>query len=128
MGPLADQVPLELGQGTEDVKDELPAAGGRVDRLLEAAEADLPRLQDGDRLDQVLERAPQPVELPNDESVAGPEEGDHFGQSDAFVLDTAGDVGEELLAAGLLERVLLEIEVLVLGRDTRIADEHPALV
>src|SRR5215204_752150 len=53
-----DQVPLELGQGAEDVKDELPAAGGRVDRLLEAAEADLPRLQGGDRLDQVLERAP----------------------------------------------------------------------
>ena len=113
MGPLADQVSLELGQGPEDVEDELPAAGGRVDRLLQAAEADLPRLEGGDRLDQVLERAPQPVELPDDEGVAGPEEGDRFGQSDAFVLDTAGDVGEELPAAGLLERVLLEPTVLV---------------
>src|SRR5512147_1712080 len=74
----------------------------------------------------VLERAPQPVELPDDEGIAGPEEGERFGQSDAFVLGTAGDVGEELPAAGLLERVLLEIEVLVLGRDTRVADEHAA--
>ena len=39
---IADQVPLELSQGPEDVKDELPAAGGRVDRLLEAAETALP--------------------------------------------------------------------------------------
>src|SRR6476620_1455590 len=28
-GPLADDVPLELGQGPEDVEDELPAAGCR---------------------------------------------------------------------------------------------------
>ena len=62
----ADQAPLKFRQGTKDVKDELPAAGGRVDRFLEAAEPDLPRLQSGDRLDRVLERAPQPVELPDD--------------------------------------------------------------
>ena len=101
LGPLADQVPLELGQGPEDVKDELAAAGGRVDRLLEAAEPDLPRLQGGDRLNQVLERTSQPVELPDDEGVAGPEEGERFGESGAFVLGTAGDVGEELPTAGL---------------------------
>src|SRR5512135_2066699 len=58
----------------------------------------------------------------------GREEGDRFGQSDAFVLDTAGDVGEELPAAGFLERILLEIEVLIVGRDPRVADEHAALV
>jgi hypothetical protein len=41
----------------------------------------------------VLERAPQPVELPDDEGVAGPEEGERFGESGAFVLCIAGDVG-----------------------------------
>ena len=45
---LADDVPLELGERPEDVEDELAAAGGRVDRLLEAAEADLPGLEGGD--------------------------------------------------------------------------------
>jgi hypothetical protein len=33
-GPLADQVAFELGQGREDVEDELAAGGGGVDRLL----------------------------------------------------------------------------------------------
>src|SRR3954471_19432065 len=28
-GPLPDDIPLELGQGPEDVEDELPAAGRR---------------------------------------------------------------------------------------------------
>jgi hypothetical protein len=75
-GPLADQVPLELGQGTEDMEDELAAAGGRVDRLLQAAEADLVRLEGGDRLNEVLERASEAIELPDDESIARAEEGE----------------------------------------------------
>jgi hypothetical protein len=37
---LADQVAFELGQGGEDVEDELAARGGGIDRLLEAAEPD----------------------------------------------------------------------------------------
>src|SRR4051812_43761818 len=66
-----------------------------------------------------------PRPIPRD--VARPE-GDRFGQSGAFVPGTAGDVGEELLTASLPERVLLEIEVLVYGRDARVADEHAAVV
>jgi hypothetical protein len=33
-GPLPDEDPLELGQRPEDVEDELPAAGRRIDGLL----------------------------------------------------------------------------------------------
>src|SRR4051794_13648307 len=40
-GPLPDDVPLELGQGPEDVEDELPARGRRIDGLLQAQEAHL---------------------------------------------------------------------------------------
>ena len=36
-GAFADEVAFELGQGGEDVKDELAAGGGGVDRLLQAA-------------------------------------------------------------------------------------------
>src|SRR5262245_37661965 len=35
-GPLADEIPLELGQGPEDVEDELPARCRGVDGFLEA--------------------------------------------------------------------------------------------
>src|SRR3954463_10952832 len=72
-GPLADDVPLELGQGREDVEDQLPAAGRRVDALLEAAEADLPLLELPDGLDQVPEAPAQAVELPDHEGVPLPE-------------------------------------------------------
>jgi hypothetical protein len=37
---LADEVAFELGQGGEDVEDELAAGGGGVDRLLQAPEPD----------------------------------------------------------------------------------------
>jgi hypothetical protein len=40
IGAFADEVAFELGQGGEDVEDELAAGGGGVDRLLEAAEPD----------------------------------------------------------------------------------------
>ena len=72
-GPLADEVPLELGQGREDVEDQLPAAGRRVDALLEAPEADLPFLELPHGVDQVPDAAAQAVELPDDEGVALPE-------------------------------------------------------
>jgi hypothetical protein len=40
MGPLPDQVPLELGQRPEDVEDQLAARGRRVDLLGQRAKAD----------------------------------------------------------------------------------------
>jgi hypothetical protein len=82
------------------VKDELAAAGGRVDRLLEAAEPDFPTLQDGDRLDQVLERAPQPVELPDDEGVALPEVVEGGPELRAVALGAGGGLLEDAPAAG----------------------------
>jgi hypothetical protein len=125
--PLADQVPLELRQRAEDVEDELAAAGRRIDRLPDAAEADLLGLQGGDRLDQVLERAAQAIELPDDQGVARAEERQRLGQAGAFILDPAGDVGEDPLAAGPREAIALEVEALVHGGDAGVADEHADL-
>ena len=48
---FADEVAFELGQGGEDVEDELAAGGGGVDRLLEAAEPDAAVGQAGDGVD-----------------------------------------------------------------------------
>src|SRR5207248_7586126 len=68
-GPLADEVPLELGQGREHVEDQLPAAGRRVDALLQAPEADLPLLELPHGVDQVPNAASQAVELPTDQGI-----------------------------------------------------------
>ena len=70
VGPLPDQVALELGQRPEDVEDELAARGGGVDLLGQALEADPPLRQRGHHLDQVLEGAAQAIEPPDDEGVA----------------------------------------------------------
>jgi len=50
---FADEVAFELGQGGEDVEDELAAGSGGVDRLLEAAEPDAAVRQAGDGVDQM---------------------------------------------------------------------------
>ena len=68
-GPLADDRTLELGERSEDVEDQ-PIAGGRgVDRLGERAQADLAPLELLDGLDQLPDRAGEPVELPDDQRV-----------------------------------------------------------
>src|SRR4051794_28077265 len=65
IGALADDRPLELREGPEDMEEELTCGGGRVDRFSERAKADAFKLQRVDRLDQLLHRAGQAVELPD---------------------------------------------------------------
>jgi hypothetical protein len=55
-GPFADKVAFELGQGGEDVEDELAAGGGGVDRLLQAPEPDPAIGQPSDGVDQMPQR------------------------------------------------------------------------
>jgi enoyl-CoA hydratase/carnithine racemase len=50
---LADQVAFELGQSGKHVKDELAARRGRVDRFLQAPEADPALSQASDGVDQM---------------------------------------------------------------------------
>jgi hypothetical protein len=52
------------------MEDEL-AAGGGVDRLLQAPEPNSALSQPGDGVDQVPERPAEAVELPDDKGVAG---------------------------------------------------------
>jgi hypothetical protein len=68
---FADEVAFELGQGGEDVEDELAAGGGGVDRLLEAPESDPAVGESGDGVDQVAQGAAEPVELRDDQGVTG---------------------------------------------------------
>ena len=60
--PLADHVPLELGQGGEDVEIPLATAGGGVDLLGEALEADPSPLKTCHRLDRVRKRSPEAIQ------------------------------------------------------------------
>ena len=109
-GPLADDIPLELGQGREDVEDQLAAAGRRVDAFLEAPEADLPFLELPDGFDQVPDAAAQAVELPDHEGVTLPEVREGLIEPGPLGTCATGLVREELLATGAFQGVGLEIE------------------
>ncbi len=87
-----------------------------------------PLLQQGDDLQQVLQRAPQPVQPPHDEGVAGPKEGERLVQPRPLRPGAADRVGEQAPAAGLLERVALQVERLLLGRDPGVPHEHGLIV
>ena len=116
-GALADEVALELGQGGEDVEDQLAARRRGVDMLLQAFEADAARVEGVDGIDQVREGAAEPVELPDDESVARAEVVQGGFQAGAVGFRAAGDVGIETLrvAAGGEQGVALQVEALVGG-------------
>lgn len=57
VGALADQVALEFGKGSEDVKNQAAARCRGVDRVLEAAKADVSVREGFDRFDQVRQGA-----------------------------------------------------------------------
>jgi hypothetical protein len=124
LGPLADDVPLELGQGREDVEDQFPAAGRRIDTFLEAPEADSPFLELPHSLDEVPDATAQAVELPDHECVPLPEVREGLIEPRPLGTGTAGLIREELLATGAIQGVGLEVEILFGSGDARIADLH----
>src|SRR5512135_454440 len=70
LGALPDQVTLELSERAEDMEHQLAAACRGVDLLLQGLEADAPLLQHGDGVDEVAQRAAQPVQPPDHHGVA----------------------------------------------------------
>ncbi len=73
---LPDHVPLKLRKGSEEVKDELPAGRRRVDPFGERAEVDTLMPQPNQKVREVLDRAPQPVELQYDQYITASEGSD----------------------------------------------------
>ncbi len=76
----------------------------------------------------MLEAAPEPVEPPDDERVAGAQLVERLGQPGPLRLPPAHAVGEEPVAAGGGQRVELEVEGLLPGRDPGVTDVHAPIV
>ena len=89
------------------MEDQLAAAGGGVDLLGEALEADAPLLQPSDRLYKVWERSPETIELPHDEGVPRADVAERLLETWPVGLGATGGVGEQPFAAGLCQRILL---------------------
>jgi hypothetical protein len=80
------------------VEDELAAGRRRVDALLQRAEPDAGVFELRDGLDELLERAPEPVEPPDDQRIARAEIVQRGRQPPAVGTGTADRVGEDPLA------------------------------
>jgi hypothetical protein len=64
-----DYIPLELGQGAEDMEDEFPAACGGINLLGEAFKATIPAIQFGNAFNEVFEGAAKAVKPPDNEGI-----------------------------------------------------------
>src|SRR5215213_8385897 len=104
-----NQVAFELGQGGEDMEDELAARSGGVDRLLEAPEPNPTLGQPGDGVDEMPEGAAEAVEFPDDQGVTGPQLVQELLEDGAVGAGAAGGLGEDAVAAGRGEGVDLEL-------------------
>ena len=123
-GSFGDPLALELGDRGEDVEHQPPGRGGGVDVLGQGPEARACLPNPGDDPEKVLKRAAEAVVLGHDHNVAGAQLVDQpleFWPGSA----RAGDLlGKDPPRARGLKGRQLSVEVLVLGRDTRIAEDH----
>lgn len=120
----SDQVAFELGEAVEDVEHERAAGSARVDRFGQGAELHSPLVECGHQVDEVPHAPAEPVELPHDDGVALAQQVEHVVELGTVGPRAGGHVGEDPVASGLLERVLLQVGGLVAGADPRVSVSH----
>ena len=128
LNPRLNQRPLELGKRPENMKQKLALRRGCIHLLGERAEADAARLQIGDGRNEVGQRSAEPVELPDDQAIAGRHKRKRLGQSHASGASAANTILEQmsLVDPAGEERVSPQVQglAITIGGDARITDQH----
>ena len=124
-GAFGHQRVFELGDRTEDLEEHPADRRRRVNPLVEHDEVDLLGLQLLGQRHQMLERAPETIELRDDELVALARDPQGLVELGAAGELAAGLVDEHLIAAGGIEGIVLAVRVLIAGRHPPVADPHP---
>ncbi|MCY1456275.1 hypothetical protein D9M71_734830 [compost metagenome] len=73
MCPFADQVPLELGQRREHMKNQFACCAAGFDFLRQTLKRDALLLQLGHDLHQIRQAAPESIQPPDDKGIPGPQ-------------------------------------------------------
>jgi hypothetical protein len=125
LGALSDQAALEFRQCAEHVKNEAPLRRRRVESFGQAAKRDIFQPQFLNGFDQLLHRTRQAIELPYDQRIAAARKFQRVAQGWPIRNRARQLLGENLTASRFIERVPLQGEILINGRNPRVADQHP---
>ncbi len=101
-----------------------PHRGGGIDALVEHHQVHLAALQVAGEVDEVRQRAAEPVKPGDHELVAGTGNHESVVELEAAGELAAGGVEKDPLAASGVECPMLSVEVLVARGDPPVADPH----
>src|SRR5579875_1040753 len=115
-GAFHDQLPLHLGKARHHMEEEATGWSARVDAVSDAHEVHAVPLKAAHKIDELLDAAAEPVELPDDECVAIPELVERLEESRAVGDLSARRVLVEPFAPCPAERLTLHVQTLVVRR------------
>lgn len=122
MSPLSNQIAFELRQGCEHVKDEFTRGAVSADLFGDTLEPDASVFELSDDPNEIRKAPPKSVESPNDERVTITER-----SKTVLQLRSVGRLAGHFLFVGRLatsslERITLQVQVQVVGRDAGVSD------
>lgn len=123
-GAFDDSLAFVLGEGAGKIEEHPSLRGGAVQLLGEASESYVVLGELVDEAYEVFEVAAQSVQTPDDHGVAWAQGFEHPVEFGTACLRTAGVIYVYPLATGLLQRVGLEVGLLVDGADPGVSDVH----
>ncbi len=113
MGSLADHFALELREGCKQIEHQPPLRAGGVNRIVETDQPNLTFHQIAHQFDQMFQRSPHPIEYPDHQHVASAQLTQHVIERRARGLRATGLVLKDAFAARTLERIQLQVGILL---------------
>ena len=124
LGPLPDEVALELGQRPKHMEHQFATARRGVEVFLETLETDATLREVRDHLDEMAEGPSEAIEFPNHQHVALAEMRQRLLQDRPFGTRPADNLFIDLPTARLTQSIQLQSQMLVAGTHPSIADFH----
>jgi hypothetical protein len=121
---LPDDGALKFRQRAEEMKDQRAARRTRVEGFRQRAQPDVTAVQGFDGVEELPQRAGQAVELPDYQCIVGAHRVERRVELRPVALGATGYLGLDALAPRGVEGIELQGKILVVGRDTGIANGH----
>jgi hypothetical protein len=122
LGALANDITFKFSQGGEKIEHQAPLRRGRVNWVIQTLDTNILLQQQVDGLNQMLERTPQSIQLPNHHDVARSHFVEELGQYGPLGRRSANDFRINLAAANRRQRVNLKRNSLISGADASVTN------